>query len=78
MPNSSETESLPPRCITEPLISQTEATVFLIFGMIAIALGAVAALAAARFPVRQAQLERWGGDLMVAGVALLGFSFPMI
>ncbi|HKR18887.1 MAG TPA: hypothetical protein VJS41_01970 [Stellaceae bacterium] len=51
---------------------------FLILGMIAIALGATAALAAARFPVRQGQLERWGGDLMVAGVALLGFSFPMI
>ncbi|MGH7001219.1 MAG: hypothetical protein ACREEA_06910 [Stellaceae bacterium] len=51
---------------------------FLILGMIAIALGAIAALAAARFPIRQAQLERWGGDLMVAGVALLGFSFPMI
>ncbi|MDE1904538.1 MAG: hypothetical protein KGI46_11825 [Alphaproteobacteria bacterium] len=51
---------------------------FLILGMIAIALGAIAALAAARFPVRQVQLERWGGDLMVAGVALLGFSFPMI
>ncbi len=51
---------------------------FLILGMIAITLGAVAALAAARFPVRQTQLEHWGGDLMVAGVALLGFSFPMI
>ena len=60
------------------MTSHTEATVFLILGMIAIALGAIAALAAARFPVRQAQLERWGGDLMVAGVALLGFSFPMI
>jgi len=46
--------------------------------MIAISLGTIAALTAAWFPVRQTQLERWGGDLMVAGVALLGFSFPMI
>lgn len=60
------------------MVSQTEAPVFLILGMIAITLGVIAAFAAARFPVRQAQLERWGGDLVVAGVALLGFSFPMI
>lgn len=51
---------------------------FLILGIIVIALGAIAALAAARFPVRQAQLERWGGDLLVVGIALVGFSFPMI
>ncbi|MGB8183122.1 MAG: hypothetical protein WCF13_12205 [Stellaceae bacterium] len=51
---------------------------FLILGIIAIALGASAALAAAWFPVRQTQLERWGGDLVVAGFALLGFGFPMI
>lgn len=50
----------------------------LILGLIAVVLGATAALAAAKFPLRQAQLERWGGNLMVAGIALLGFSFPMI
>ena len=50
----------------------------LIPGLIGVALGATAALVAARFPVHQAQLERWGGDLVVAGIALLGASFPMI
>jgi len=52
--------------------------VLVILGIIAIALGAIAALVAAKFPVRQTQLERWGGNLMVAGFAILGFSFPMI
>ncbi|MGH6967851.1 MAG: hypothetical protein ACREEN_01935 [Stellaceae bacterium] len=51
---------------------------FLILGVIALVLGAASALAATKFPVRQPQLERWGGDLLVAGFALLGFGFPMI
>ena len=52
--------------------------VSLILGLIAVALGASLALAAAKFPLRQSQLERWGGNFLVAGIALLGFSFPMI
>ncbi|MDE2167779.1 MAG: hypothetical protein KGJ66_15755 [Alphaproteobacteria bacterium] len=52
--------------------------VLVIPGLIGVVLGAVAALTAAKFPVHQARLERWGGDLVVAGIALLGFSFPMI
>gem|GEM_PF-6601635 len=51
---------------------------FLILGTIVVVLGAGTALAASQFPVRRAQLERWGGDMMVTGVALLGFGFPMI
>jgi hypothetical protein len=77
-PNSGETESLPPRCISERLTSHAEAKVFLILGMIGIALGAISALAATKLPGHQARLERWSGDLIVTGVALLGFSFPMI
>ena len=77
-PNSGETESLPPCWIRERLTSQKEAMVFLILGMIGVALGATSALIAAKFPSHQARLERWGGDLIVTGIALLGFSFPMI
>lgn len=50
----------------------------LILGTIGVTLGAASALTAAKFPVHQARLERWGGDLIVTGIALLGFSFPMI
>lgn len=77
-PNSGETESLPTHCIRERLVSQMEAIVLVIPGLIVVVLGAASALAAAKFPIHQARLERWGGDLVVAGIALLGFSFPMI
>jgi hypothetical protein len=55
-----------------------EATVFLIMGAIGIAIGTVSALAAEKFPVHQTLMERWGGDLLVGGIALLGFGFPMV
>ncbi|MDE2228938.1 MAG: hypothetical protein KGL11_07860 [Alphaproteobacteria bacterium] len=52
--------------------------VLLIVGVIGVVFGATSVLAAAKFPLHQTQLERWGGDLLVSGVALLAFSFPMI
>jgi len=55
-----------------------EAQVFLIIGAIGIAIGTVSAVAAEKFPVHQAALERWGGDVLVAGFALLGLGFPVV
>jgi hypothetical protein len=55
----------------------TEAAVLIILGAISVAFGATSALAATKFPMHRSRLERWGGDLVIAGVALLGFSFPM-
>jgi hypothetical protein len=55
-----------------------EAKVFLILGAIGIAIGTVSAVAAEKIPNHQAALERWGGDLLVAGLALIGFGFPAV
>lgn len=39
--------------------------------------GAIAALAG-KFPAKKASLERWGGTLLVAGIAVLAFAFPHV
>ncbi len=51
---------------------------FIIFGLIGLILGTASASSAARFPLHQARLEQWGGNLFVGSLALLGFGFPII
>ena len=55
-----------------------ETTLFLILSAIGMAAGGITALVAEKFPAHQAKLERWGGDVLVGGIALLGFAFPII
>ena len=40
--------------------------------------GIAAATGAARFPSYKAKLERLGGGLLISGLALLAFAFPMV
>ncbi|HZL58510.1 MAG TPA: hypothetical protein VFC38_02300 [Stellaceae bacterium] len=51
---------------------------FLILGAFGVVLGSVSAISAEKFPMHQAKLEQWGGDLFVSGMALLGLGFPLI
>jgi hypothetical protein len=52
--------------------------VFFILGAIGLILGSATALIAERFPLHQARIEQWGGNLFVGSLALLGFGFPII
>jgi hypothetical protein len=50
-----------------------------IFGAVGLLLaGAAATAAAARFPERQALLERCAGGLFVGGLTILGLAFPIL
>ena len=55
-----------------------EAMVFLILGTIGMAVGTVAAVLAEKFPSHQALIERWSGDVLVGGLALVGCAFPIV
>jgi hypothetical protein len=44
--------------------------------LISIVCGAALATAAPRFPAHAAKLERWGGSLLVLGLAILGTALP--
>ena len=52
----------------------------LLFGIGAggIVVGTAAAVAGGWFPAQKGKLERWGGALFIAGLALVGFGFPMV
>ena len=51
---------------------------FILLGAIFIAVGASLALGARKYPRQQLQLERWGGGLVMGGLACLGLAFPML
>lgn len=50
----------------------------MVLGLIAIAAGSAAAATAGKFPPHRAQLERWGGALLLSGVTLIALAFPII
>ena len=50
----------------------------MIIGVSGILIGSAVAGTARRFPRREAELQRWGGTLLVAGIAVLAFAFPHI
>lgn len=50
----------------------------LVMSVIVACIGTACAAGAQQFPAYQRKLEQWGGGLFVAGIALLGFSFPYI
>lgn len=41
-------------------------------------MGVAFAASAGKFPARKAMLERWGGALLVVGIATLAFAFPFV
>ena len=45
---------------------------------LAIITGTAAATSAGRFPAHRGQLERVGSGLLIGGLALLGFAFPVV
>jgi hypothetical protein len=49
-----------------------------ILGTIIFLLGTATVVASGRYPSRKPKLESWGGGLLVGGIALIGFAFPMI
>jgi hypothetical protein len=50
----------------------------MIVGTLGILLGTAVAISAGRFPTQRVSLERWGGMLMVGGIALVAFAFPFV
>jgi hypothetical protein len=50
----------------------------MLIGATAVAIGALAAISAGNFPPHRGQLERWGGALLLSGVALIAFGFPFV
>jgi hypothetical protein len=52
--------------------------VLMIIGTSGILIGAAFAVSAGKFPTRKAALERWGGALLVVGIATLAFAFPFV
>jgi len=52
--------------------------IFAISGCVGIALGCLAAALADAFPQHRKRLKDWGGGLILGGVALLGFSVPLM
>jgi hypothetical protein len=49
-----------------------------ITGTIGLILGTFSAAVADMFPAHRGALQGWGGGLLVASVALIGFTVPMI
>lgn len=56
----------------------SERDVVMVLGLAAVVLGAVAAMSAGNFPPHRARLERWGGALLLSGVALIALAFPIV
>ena len=52
--------------------------VLMILGTSGILIGAAFAASAGKFPARKALLERWGGGLLILGIATLAFAFPSV
>ena len=52
--------------------------VLMILGTSGILIGAAFAASAGKFPARKATLERWGGALLIVGIAALAFAFPSV
>jgi hypothetical protein len=52
--------------------------VLMILGTSGILIGAAFAASAGKFPARKAELERWGGALLIVGIATLAFAFPSV
>lgn len=52
--------------------------VLMISGTVGVLLGIAFAASAGKFPAQKATLERWGGMLLVSGIALIAFAFPFV
>lgn len=50
----------------------------MLIGTSGILVGGVIAAIAGKFPARKASLERWGGLLLIGGIAVLAFAFPSV
>jgi hypothetical protein len=50
----------------------------MVFGATAALAGAIAAISAGNFPPHTSQLERWGGALLLSGVAMIALGFPFV
>lgn len=50
----------------------------MILGTLGILFGVAIATIAGKFPAQRAVLERCGGTLMVAGIALVAFAIPFV
>jgi hypothetical protein len=50
----------------------------MVLGATGIVFGAIAAISAGNFPPHRNQLERWGGALLLSGVALIALGFPFV
>jgi hypothetical protein len=50
----------------------------MIMGATAVVFGALAALSAGNFPPHRSRLERWGGALLLSGIALIALGFPIV
>jgi hypothetical protein len=50
----------------------------MILGATAIVFGAFAALSAGNFPSHRGRIERWGGALLLGGIALIALAFPIV
>jgi hypothetical protein len=53
-------------------------SVIFVVGLICLVLGVVLSSGAARFPEYEAVLEKWGGNIFVGGLVLVGLGFPLI
>ena len=52
--------------------------VLMILGTSGILTGVAFAASAGKFPARKVMLERWGGALLIVGIATLAFAFPFV
>jgi hypothetical protein len=50
----------------------------MITGTVGVILGVAFAASAGSFPAQRANLERWGGMLLVSGITLIAFAFPFV
>ena len=52
--------------------------IFLLAGLMCLGLGVILSAGATRFPEYEGMLERWGGNIFVGGLVLVGLGFPWI